>query len=523
MGAVPIWGVFEAEFKSEVDYASPFRDVEVSCAFKAPSGRLFIVGAFWDGDSVRRVRFMPSETGQWTYKTTCLNRQDGGLHGQSGGFECVPYEGQNPLCIHGPLRLSDSRRYLVHSDSTTFFWLADTAWNGAIKSTLDEWDEYLNIRSERGFTAVQFVTTHWRGGPVDDKGEKAFEGQERILELNVEFFRRIDPKFAMLNEHGIVAAPVLLWAIRGNENPGWTLAEEDAVLLARYMVARYGAYIVVWILGGDGYYTGEYTERWKRIGRGVFAEKDRQPVAMHLCGKHWILPEFLHEEWLDIVGYQSGHGVDEDTLRWLCQGPPSKDWHLEPARPVVNFEPNYEAHLAYEILKPITQHQVRRAAYWSLLIAPTAGVSYGTNGVWSWARKPEVPVNHPHVGVADPWRESVGFPAAEDMARLKRIFSELPWWTLRPAPEILAEQPGNGDIRLFVAAAQTADRSIAVIYTPEAQSLRLNLSSLRRPVELRWVNPRTGQAFGAGIISSNLTTLDPPEPGDWLLILRTKD
>jgi len=522
MESAHIWEVFEAEFKSEVEYAVPFRDVDVRCVLKGPSGRRFIVGAFWNGDSKWRVRFMPCETGRWTYRTTCSNKQDGGLQGQRGCFECVPYEGQNPLYVHGPLRLSDNRKYLVHSDGTPFFWLADTAWNGAIKSTLDEWDEYLNIRSEQGFTAVQFVTTHWRGGPVDDKGEKAYEGQDRIVRLNVEFFRRIDPKFAVLNEHGLVAAPVLLWAIRGDENPGWTLAEEDAVLLARYMVARCGAYVAVWILGGDGYCTGEYTGRWKRIGRGVFAEKDRQPVAMHLCGKHWILPEFLHEEWLDIIGYQSGHGVDEDTLRWLCQGPPSRDWRLEPERPIVNFEPNYEAHLAYEILKPITPHQVRRAAYWSLLIAPTVGVSYGTNGVWSWARKPEVPINHPHVGVAAPWRESVGFPAAEDMTRLKRIFLELPWCDLRPTPELLAEQPGKDRIELFVAAASTVDGRTAVIYTPEEQSVRLNLNSLRMPVELQWVNPRTGQTTEVETISSDLATLNPPEPGDCLLVLKAK-
>ncbi len=520
METVHRWGVFQAEFTSEADYDEPFRDVRLRCSFKSPNRRTFWVEAFWDGDLTWRVRFMPDTTGRWKYRTVCSNIHDKRLHGRTGSFECVSYEGGNPLYTHGPLRLSDNRRYLVHADGSPFFWLADTAWNGAIKSTLDEWREYLDIRREQGFTAIQFVSTHWRGGPYDDEGEKAFEGQKKIMRLNADFFKRIDPKFAMLNERGFVAVPVLLWAIQGDINPGWTLVEEDAVLLARYLVARYGAHVLVWILGGDGYYTGEYADRWKRIGRAVFTDKNRQLVSMHLCGKHWILPEFLHEEWLDIIGYQSGHGVDEDTLRWLCQGPPSKDWKLAPPRPILNFEPNYEAHLAYRILKPITPRQVRRAAYWSLLIAPTAGVSYGTNGVWSWARKPEVPINHPHVGVADPWRKSVTFHGAEDMSRLKHVFAELPWWTLYPDPELLGAQPGIGNIELFIVASRATDRRIAVIYVPQKQSVHLNLWRLERPLRVTWLNPRTAEKIEGGTLSVNRATLKPPGHGDWLLILK---
>jgi len=417
------------------------------------------------------------------------------------------------------LRLSDNRRYLAHSDDTPFFWLADTAWNGIIKSALDEWSEYLSFRRQQGFSAVQFVITHWRGGPYDIEGEKAYEGKERILKLNVGFFKRIDTKFSMINEYGLVAAPVLLWAL--GDNPGVNLVEDDAILLARYLTSRYGSHVLAWILAGDGDYRGEKAERWRRIGRAVFVNKDRQLVAMHPGGKHWILPDFLHEEWLDILGYQSEHGIDDSDLRWLCFGPPSRNWHLEPKRPIINLEPNYEEHLAYRILKPITAHMVRRAAYWSLLTAPPAGVSYGTNGVWYWATKPEVPFDHPHVGVAKSWGESVKLPGAKDMGRLRRFFSGIPWWTLYPDPEILAEQPGLRNVELFIAASRSENGKIAVIYTPEEQRLHLNLSGLKKPLDVIWINPHTGEEIKASPLSTDHVTLSPPEGGDWLLVLKS--
>lgn len=520
MISVHKWGVFEAKFKSDCNYVDPFRDVILNCTFRSPSGREVTVQAFWDGDFVWKVRFMPDEIGKWTYRTACSNEHDESLHNRAGCFETVPYKGNNHLHIHGPLRLSDNHRYLMHEDGTPFFWLADTAWNGVIRSTLHEWSEYLSYRRKQGFTSVQFVLTHWRGGPCDIEGEKAYEGKKKILSLNVDFFKRVDPKFSMINECGLIAAPVILWAL--GDSPGVNLVEDEAVLLAHYLTARYGAYILVWILAGDGDYRAEKAEQWKRIGRTLFLKKHRQLVTIHPAGKHWILPEFLHEKWLDIIGYQSGHGVDEDRLRWICFGPPSKDWRLKPTRPIINLEPNYEEHLAYGTGKPITARMVRRAAYWSLLVSPPAGVSYGTNGVWYWAEKPEIPFDHPHAGIAKPWREAIKLPGAEDMSRLKRIISEVPWWTLYPDPKLLMEQPGLKNVELFIAACRSEDGKVAVIYTPQEQILHLNLSSLRRPVKAIWINPSTEEKVKAGYLSAVYVNLRPPASDDWLLILKSK-
>lgn len=521
MEAVMMWMVLELAFESRREYANPLWDVDVNVIFTSPSGRKHAIDAFWDGGKIWRVRFSPDEVGEWKWHTECSDRENDGLHGKSGSFQCIPYKGDNPLYLHGAIRLSPNRRFFVHADGTPFFWLADTAWNGVLKAKSNDWERYLQTRREQGFTVVQFVSTHWRAFPQDEFGETAYTGTQRI-QINPEFFRRLDTKVAAINRHGLVAAPVILWALRP-PSPAAVLPEEDLIKLARYIVARWGAYQVIWILGGDGDYRGEKSERWKRIGRAVFGDRHDRLVTMHPGGMHWVADEFRNEEWFDFIGYQSGHGDAFDNILWLVLGPPAQEWLKEPPRPIINLEPNYEAHLAYQSRKPFTAFHVRRALYWSLLIAPTAGVTYGNHGIWFWAEKPEVPTDHPNSGVAPVWHEAVRSEGAECVKHLKNFFSSLQWWKLRPAQEMLINQPATPkQPHKFVAAATAEDGSFAVVYIPEGDAIHLRMELLKRPAIARWFNPRTGEWREVGNAPEPTAEFQTPDANDWVLLIVSK-
>jgi len=77
---------------------------------------------------------------------------------------------------------------------------------------------------------------------------------------------------------------------------------------------------------------------------------------------------------------------------------------------------------------------VRRAVYWSLLGAPTAGVTYGGHGVWGWDDGTKPPTDHPYTGTPMAWQNALTMPAAEQMAHVPDFFATIDWWRLRPAP-----------------------------------------------------------------------------------------
>jgi hypothetical protein len=519
------WERFEHAFQSVYTYPNPVQNTSLEVAFKAPSGQVHKVQAFWDGGRTWRVRFAPDEVGPWSYSTVCADAANSGLHGQSGSFVVTAPRGRNRFEQHGPVRVSRNGRYLEHEDGTPFFWLADTAWNGALLSMLDEWKYYIRERINQGFTVVQWVATQWRAAPNGDvTRELAFTGTKRI-EINPRFFQRLDGKADALNRAGLLNAPVLLWAVGSGSNPmvdpGFALPEDQAILLARYMVARWGANQVAWILGGDGDYRGQKAERWKRIGRAVFGDSPSAPVLLHPGGMQWYLDEFRSEKWLTVVGYQSGHGDDDRAVRWIFSGPPSADWKKEPYRPFINLEPCYENALAYQSKKPFTADSVRRAIYWSLLNAPTAGVSYGGHGVWGWDNGTKPPTDHPGSGTPLPWREALDMPAANQIAHLARFFKSIEFWQLRPAPGLLARQPGDDSPSLYIAAARSDDGDLTVIYTPNSRAISVKASALPPAPVPVWINPRNGERSSAvAVVRDNVIDFATPSGGDWILLIK---
>ena len=523
---VPQWARFEAQFTSAAEYENPVQDVQLEVEFTSARGNKQTVLAFWDGGKTWKVRFSPDETGKWTYRTRCSREADAGLNHQAGEFISVPYTGTNPLYRHGAIRVADDRRYLVHADGTPFFWLSDTAWNGALKSDARSWQNYLRDRAGKGFTAVQFVTTQWLAAAGNADLRLAYLGREKIW-IDPVFYQWMDERIDALNDLGLVAAPVLIWAAHWNQrtldlNPGTSLPDDQVIVLARYMVARYGAHHVIWILAGDSDYRGDRAERWKKIGRAVFGEHPRRLATMHPAGQEWVADEFRHEPWFSFIGYQSGHGDSDEAMRWLTEGPPSQGWKAEPHHPIINLEPNYEGHKGYTHRKPFDAHAVRRAAYWSLLVSPPAGVTYGGHGIWSWELKPNEPMNHAGTGVSPPWHEAINMPGSTSMKHLKVLFTSLEWWRLRPAPELLIEQPGANDPSRFVAVAKADDGAWALAYLPAGGSIALRTEELKKVKLARWFNPRAGTWHSPVAVAQSPARFTAPDAEDWVLWIGDK-
>jgi hypothetical protein len=494
---IAIWSRFEKAFTSSKDYGNALYDTELTIEFTSPTGRTSKITGFWDGARTWKVRFMPDEEGLWKWTSDCRDKSNTGLNGLSGTFTCT--KNRSPLAIFqkGNIKRSPGMYHLEYADGTPFFWTACTAWNGPLKSTDEEWDYYLTDRATNHYNVIQFVTTQWRGCDKNSLGQVAFDGSG-LIRIHPEFFQHLDEKIDMVNNHGLVAAPVLLWALSSRTgrdlSPGYYLPEEECILLARYMVARYGGNHVVWILGGDGKYTTENPQRWKNIGRGVFGEQRPGLVAMHPSGKEWIGDIFGAEEWLDIIGYQTGHDNSPRTVTWITEGPVASSWSKVPAKPFINMEPVYE-----EINPTITPADIRNASYWSLLSTPTSGISYGANGVWPWLREGEVILNHAGKGEqASRWREGIELPGSVQVGYLSAFMQGIEWWKLKPAPALLIHRSAVNDPKNFISLSQTDDRKLIVAYLPFGQEITLS-NSERNTYEGEWFNPETNKINKAKI------------------------
>jgi hypothetical protein len=286
------------------------------------------------------------------------------------------------------------------------------------------------------------------------------------------------------------------------------------------MLARWGANNVLWILAGDGDYKGAKAEKWKKIGRAVFGDVPHAPVTMHPGGMQWVWNEFKDEAWYDVVGYQSGHGDDAKTIQWLTDGDVTEDWMKLPHRPFINLEPPYEGHIAYQSKKPITADVTRRALYWSLLAAPTAGVSYGGHGVWGWDNGQKPPTDHPTTGTPQPWDKALKLPGAEQMKVLSDFLHTIDWWRLRPTPMFVVNQPGNEKPERYVAAARTDEKDVMIVYIPEDRTIEIKLNALPSSPNITWVNPRTGKTSAAvAVVTTDTCQFPTPEEGDWILLM----
>ena len=95
--SVERWGVFEIALEGKTA-GNPFTDYEIKGAFQGDCEHKCVDG-FYDEEGVYRVRFMPSFTGEYTYKIYGSFRDGDAVEGR---FMVTPAGEGN----HGPVRVS---------------------------------------------------------------------------------------------------------------------------------------------------------------------------------------------------------------------------------------------------------------------------------------------------------------------------------------------------------------------------------------------------------------------------------
>jgi hypothetical protein len=492
---VPKWTRFEQSFKSAQSYSNPLRDCTLKVVFVSPLGETNQVYGFWDGGRTWRVRFAPYQLGRWTYQASCSDPANAGLQNQNGAFLCTAAVGIGRFSQHGPLRLARDQRHFEHADGTPFFWLADSVWNGARLSNQKDWTAYAQIRANQAFTAAQ-----WSVAPgVDSENQVAFVGRSQIVP-SPGFFQRLDEKIETLNRAGLLSVIAPLWNVDPKSVD--SLSEEQLALLIRYLVARWGANHVAWLLTSPGNDPANGAA-WKRIGQAEFPASRHAPVILFAGDSPPALKGFRDESWVDAFGCVTGSGVPERTNSFT--------------RRLIPIVSPYENSVPDGSDRRIDATEVRRSVWWNLLISSPSFLSYGTQAVADWN-----PTVDKEARGFPLWQRSLFLPGAKQLAFASGVFTSIPFWNLQSAPEALVVQPGNEHPIRYIAAAQTETKDLSLFYVPAERTLEVALNALPPSPLLLWINPRTGESSTAvAVVGPQSIKFPTPDSGDWILLAKS--
>ncbi len=199
----------EITFRAERDYRDAFHEVALDALFETPQGRTLKVPAFWAGGRTWKVRYVSPVVGRHPWRSVCSVPADRGLHGLTGTVTVENYRGENPLYLHGPLRVAADRRHFEHIDGTPFFWLGDTWWMGLCQRLHwpDEFQQLAADRKLKGFTVIQIVAGLYPDMPAFDQrgaNEAGFPWEKDYTHIRPEYFDKADQRFLYLVDQGFV-------------------------------------------------------------------------------------------------------------------------------------------------------------------------------------------------------------------------------------------------------------------------------------------------------------------------------
>jgi hypothetical protein len=426
------------------------------------------------------------------------------------------------------IRVSDNRRFLVTEGGEPFFWLADTGWELFHRLTREEAAHYFATRQRQRFNVIQAVAL----AEFDGLHTPNAYGETPLIDddptrPNEAYFAYVDELIHLAAAHELYIGLLPTWGDKVNRNQ-WgagplVFTPENAHSYGRFLGARYGGDTnVLWILGGDrpAVHEGDdYRPLWHAMAAGIDEGAGfRTLKTYHPHGRHSSALWLHEEEWLDFNMMQSGHGSGRDTPVWEKV---EHDYNLQPAKPTLDGEPNYEDHPVnpWPQWEPANgyfrAYDVRKQSYRSVF-AGGCGVTYGHHAVWQFYAPPRSPINH-----ADrPWPEAIERPGANQMQHLRTLLESRPFVERVPDQSILATPAGAAESH--IRATRAADSSYAFFYLPVREALTVNLDRLTgRGMAAWWYNPRTGEATPIGPVHAmRQVSFTPPVDGpDWVLVL----
>ena len=391
-----------------------------------------------------------------------------------------------------PVKVSENRRYFVDQKGQPVFWLGTTQWQLFREYKLEDAQTIIEKTKSHGFTFAQVMLLGVGDGTAANVyGEKPWTSFDPLTP-NDDYFRRVDAVLDVARENNLVISITLY-------HKSWrgVITEKNARAWAKWLAERYREVPhIVWSM------TPEAREEYLPVLRELAAGLKEGDGGSHLITfKPDPAPyssSFAHdEEWLDFNGMQTWASVE------LIYPFVTKDYRLEPVKPVLMAEGAYESGSEYGF--EVTPLWVRRQAYYSYL----AGVhhTYGHNDSWR---------------VLPTWKQALDAPGAKQMGILRKVLeAREEWWNLVPDQSILT-RGGQTEGRVLNLSARHQEGKWLMVYLAERATVSVDLRKLTaaRDAEATWLDPRTGESVAIGKVpTEGIAEFTTPEGWEDALLI----
>ncbi|MHC4355551.1 MAG: apiosidase-like domain-containing protein [Planctomycetota bacterium] len=464
--------------------------------------------------------------GKWRFE---VHSADEGLNGKTGQFMCVESKRKGSI-----QPMPGFSHHFAYQDGTPFLFWGDTAW-GLYQD--QPWEKlnrkavshYIDERAGQGVNVMHSMLLQEAGW--GNSGGDPFESMAEQT-LNPAYWQEIDVRLRYLNDKGVIGGLVLAWGDKRKKEPfAWRLfpGVEARKRYARYIVSRYGAYNVYFIVSGEWHAEirtrSNVTEQEIRaefieIGNALHeADAHNRMVGIHPMTRHGSVREFNQAKWMSFADYQQNYRMLHARILESRPNP----------GPIINSEygyflrdSNFDGHVDKD--NSMTAESMRHAT-WDIIMAggyPVTG--YGTTYMGGNRDKGPFNVDDPR---NDIWERQYHVP--------QNFLSKLEWWRLQPHDDWISS-----------ATARSSDRSVRIasrsllcppkttywLLAEPGEHYLVYVRGLKDKVGIelgpraagvrkaRLLDPRTGQTkpFDVKMLEGRCEW-SPPDAQDWVLHL----
>jgi len=429
-----------------------------------------------------------------------------------------------------PLKVGPGGHYLVTASGKPFFPIGDSTWWITRTTSREEASEYLADARRRGFNMISVAVAN----RIDDGhrnaanvyGDKPFHDDDaakpRVTPGNnpsqpgeYDYWDHLDFILEEARKHAQYVFFYPFWCSHqwgSDESTFRVLNRANAFEYGKWLGARYAkSPHLIWTLGGDNFPDSEEKRAvWRDLARGiaVAANDGRSPdygryfATYHPfhgpAASHW----FHAEPWLDLDSFQSF------MQRETCYTSAAEAYsRKDPARPVINIEPNYESRdgqASYEGRTVDASPLFLRRQYYQTFLAGAYPV-FGNNDLKMFVRE---------------WRSLLDSAGRREYLIYAKLVASLTWWDLAPDQsllvsgenrEVLRQPPYVANFTMKVAA-RARSGEWAMVYFPDRSEATVRLPAAKQIWTAAWIRTTDGLVSPAGRIRGQETLrFLPPE------------